>query len=98
MPSFAGRLTRGYGAGGMRSPCTEVPGRRIVLCPLTIVHGFARRLLMFELPDQLMLGSVQRARDVAVVGDGHQRRETRQGRPQRDALLPAAAVLPRDFQ
>src|ERR1700722_9616709 len=63
-----------------------------------IVHGFARRLLMLELPDQLELGSVQGARDVAVVGDGHERREARQGRSQCDALLFAAAVLQRDFQ
>ena len=33
LADVAGRLTRGYGAGGMRSPCAEVPGWRIVLCP-----------------------------------------------------------------
>jgi hypothetical protein len=50
-----------------------------VVAELAIVHGFARRLLVFELPDQLMLGFVKGASDVAVVGDGHERRETRQG-------------------
>ena len=69
-----------------------------VVAELAIVHGFARRLLVFELPDQLMLGFVKGASDVAVVGDGHERRETRQGRSQRDALLLAAAVLQRDFE
>src|SRR5258708_3671090 len=69
-----------------------------VVPELAIVHGFARRLLVFDLADQLMLGFVKGAGDVAVVGDCHERRETRQGRPQRDTLLPAAAVLQRDFQ
>ena len=54
--------------------------------------------LVLDLPDQLMLGVVKGARDVAVVGDGHERWVTRQGRSQRDALLPAAAVLQRDFE
>jgi len=66
-----------------------------VVPELAIVHGFARRLLVFELPDQFMLGFVKGARDVAVVRDSHERRETRQGRPQCDALFPAAAVLQR---
>jgi hypothetical protein len=69
-----------------------------VVPELAIVHRFARRLLVFELPDQFMLGFVKGARDVRVVGDGHERWETRQGRSQRDALFPAAAVLQRDFK
>jgi hypothetical protein len=48
---------------------------------LSIVHGFARRLLVFELPDQLMLRFAKGAADVAVSGDGHERWETGQGRP-----------------
>src|ERR1700677_4427634 len=69
-----------------------------VVPELAIVHRFACRLLVLDLPDQLMFGFVKGTRDVAVVGDGHERRVTWQGRSQRDALLLAAAVLQRDFE
>jgi hypothetical protein len=51
-----------------------------VVPELAIVHGFARRLLVFHLPDQLTPGFAKGAGDVAVFGDGHQRWVTRQGR------------------
>jgi hypothetical protein len=62
-----------------RRRATRVADR--VMTELAIVHGFAHRLLVLQLPDQLTLGFMEGARDVAVVGDCNQRRETRQGGP-----------------
>jgi len=61
-----------------------------------ILHGFARRLLVFELPDQLSLCIAQSASEVRVVGDRHEWRTAGQRRPQCDALLLAAAILQGD--
>lgn len=62
-----------------------------------VVHGFARRLLVFELPDQLTLCIAESASEVRVVGDRHELRTAGQRRPQCDPLLLAAAVLQGDF-
>src|SRR6185369_13727196 len=62
-----------------------------------VVHRFARRLLVFELTNQLALGVIEATGDVRVLGNGYQLRKARQRGTQRDALLPAAAVLQGDF-
>ena len=62
-----------------------------------VVHRFALRLLVFELPDQLALCIAQSASEVGVLGDRHQLRTAGQARPQGDPLLLAAAVLQGDF-
>jgi hypothetical protein len=63
----------------------------------TIVCGLARRLLVFELPDQLALCFMERVSDVRAIGNRYQRRTTGQTRAQRDALFFAAAVLQGDL-
>jgi hypothetical protein len=45
----------------------------------TVVHGFARRLLVLDLLDQLALRITQSAGDVRVLGDRYQRLKARAG-------------------
>ena len=61
-----------------------------------VVHKYAHRLLVFDLPDQLALRITQRAGDIRVLGDRYERRKARQACTQYDTLLLAAAVLQRD--
>lgn len=63
-----------------------------------VFHGFARGLLVFELPDQLTFCFTQGAGDVWVLSDRDQWRMAGQDSAQCDALLLAAAVLQGDFQ
>lgn len=64
---------------------------------LTAVHGFARRLVVVNLTDQLALRFTEGSRQVPVVGDRYSRWKTGQGRTERHALLLTAAILYRDF-
>src|ERR1700757_1858310 len=52
-----------------------------------VVHGYAHRLLVFDLPDQLALRITQRASDTRVLGDRYERRKARQACTQYDTLL-----------
>lgn len=56
---------------------------------LAVVHGYAHRLLVFDLPDQLALRITQRAGDIRVLGDRYERRKARQACTQYDTLLLA---------
>src|SRR6185295_12800379 len=80
--------------GSERLVGVRMPNRRAP--EPAILHGFPRRLLVFELPDQLTLCIVETASEVRVVGDRHELRTAGQGRPQCDPLLLAAAVLQGD--
>lgn len=61
-----------------------------------VVSRLTRGLLVFELPDQLAPGFVERAREVWAICDRDQRRSAGQSRPQRDALFCATTVLQGD--
>ena len=61
------------------------------------VHRIVRRLLVFELPDQLALCIADCTGDVRVVRDRYQHLTAGKGCAQRDALLLAATVLQGDF-
>ena len=63
---------------------------------LAVVHGYAHRLLVFDLPDQLALRITQRASDIRVLGARYERRKARQAGTQYDTLLLAPAVPQRD--
>jgi len=63
---------------------------------LAVVHGYAHRLLVFDLPDQLALRITPRASDIRVLGDRYERRKARQACTQHDTLLLAPAVPQRD--
>lgn len=78
-----------------RCGSVRIPNRRVP--EPAIPHGFARRLLVFELPDQRALCIADRASEVRVFGDRHQLGTARQAGPQCDPLLFAAAVLQGDF-
>src|SRR5258705_3821406 len=62
-----------------------------------VVHGFARRLLVFELPDQLTLCFSKSPGYIRVLSDRYQRRKARQPPAPGDALFVAAAVLQGDI-
>ena len=63
---------------------------------LAVVHGYAHRLLVFDLPDQLALRITQRASDIRVLGARYERRKARQAGTQYDTLLLAPAVPQRE--
>ena len=65
--------------------------------PEAVVHRFARRFLMFKLPDQLTLCFTKSTGEVRVLGYRNQRRKTGQARAQDDALFLAAAVAQGDI-
>jgi hypothetical protein len=61
-----------------------------------VVHRFSRRLLVFDLSNQLAFRITQRVRDVRVLGDCYERRKAGQNRAQYNSLLLAAAVMEGD--
>lgn len=60
------------GCAGVSDRCAPEP---------VIVHGFARRLLMFELADEFTLRFTQRVVDIRVLSDCHQGWKAGQPRP-----------------
>ena len=71
MPSAGVYLHCEFGDLG-RCGSVRMPNRRAP--EPAILHGFARRLLVFELPDQLTLCIAESASEVRVVGDRHELR------------------------
>jgi hypothetical protein len=84
------RATGGVRNGGCRSPNGGTPEP-------AVIHRFARRLLVFKLPNQLALSPSEGAGDVRVLSNSYQLREAGQRSTQCDALLLAAAVLQGHF-
>ncbi|WP_198965189.1 hypothetical protein [Mycobacterium shottsii] len=73
----------------------RMPHRR--LPQPAIVHRLSPRLLVFNLPNQLVLCFAKGVGYVRAISNRHQRRKAGQTRAQCDALLLAAAVLQGDI-
>ncbi|PXX09309.1 hypothetical protein C8E89_106236 [Mycolicibacterium moriokaense] len=88
------RLRSDFGDLGLRGRA-RVPNRGTP--EPAIVHGFARRFLVFKLSDQLALRISKSTGYIRVLSDRYQLRKAGQSRAQRDPLLITTAVLQGDI-